>query len=80
VLALIKSLIYVREEEDMLEAHLNKINQSRSKLSADTNQNPNHKNQGLPRLACPNPCNIMWHRPDCKVLEVGGSFDKPEVI
>jgi hypothetical protein len=36
VLVLIKSLIYTREEEDTLEARLNKINQSRSKLSADT--------------------------------------------
>jgi len=35
VLALIKSLIYAREEEDALEARLNKIDQSRSKLSAD---------------------------------------------
>jgi hypothetical protein len=36
VLALIKGLIYVREEEDALEARLNKIDQSRLKLSADT--------------------------------------------
>ncbi len=36
VLALIKSLIYGREEEGALEACLNKIDQSRSKLSADT--------------------------------------------
>ena len=35
VLALIKSLIYEREEEDTLEARLNKIDQSRSKLSTD---------------------------------------------
>jgi len=34
VSALIKSLIYTREE-DALEAHLNKNDQSRSKLSAD---------------------------------------------
>jgi len=34
VLVLIKSLIYAREEERALEARLNKINQSRSKLSA----------------------------------------------
>jgi len=36
VLALIKSLNYAREEEDALEVHLNKIDQSRSKSSADT--------------------------------------------
>ncbi len=35
MLELIKSLIYAREEEDALEAHLNKIDQSKSKLSAD---------------------------------------------
>jgi len=36
VLVLIKNLIYMREEEDVLEVRLNKIDQSRSKLSADT--------------------------------------------
>jgi len=35
-LALIKSLIYAREEEGALEARLNKIDQSWSNLSADS--------------------------------------------
>jgi len=36
VLALIKSLIYAREEEGALEARLIKIHQSRLKLTADS--------------------------------------------
>jgi len=43
VLALIKSLLYAREEEeDVLEVRLNKIDQSRSKLSADNYNNKNY--------------------------------------
>ncbi len=42
VLALIKSLMYAREEEDVLEARLNKIDQSGSKLSADNYINKNY--------------------------------------
>ncbi len=36
MLALIKSLIYARKEEGTLEARLNKIHQSRLKLTADS--------------------------------------------
>jgi len=42
-LALLKSLIYGREEQEALEARLNKIDQSRSNLSADIRKNEDFK-------------------------------------